>query len=144
MFFLLASFMMVSGSANAKNADVSGQSHCPRRPYATSTAKWDIVNLLRNLDKARPSGSGQETRFFSRVITLLTNRHSLNTNLPVYITGQREATHGSIIYVLDFVKRAGIQARCHLGQGGFRPPQSKIHANRKLFRPNPDPLHQKR
>ena len=26
-----------------------------------------------------------------------------------YITGTRDATHGSVIYVLDFVKRAGIR-----------------------------------
>jgi biopolymer transport protein ExbD len=41
--------------------------------------------------------------------TLLTNRFNLNTNLPVYITGAKDATHGEIISVLDFVKRAGIQ-----------------------------------
>ena len=46
---------------------------------------------------------------FSDLRTLLTNRYSLNTNLPVYITGTRDATHGSVMYVLDFVKRAGIQ-----------------------------------
>jgi biopolymer transport protein ExbD len=46
---------------------------------------------------------------FPELFTLLTNRHTLNTNLPVYITGTKDATHGSVIYVLDFVKRAGIQ-----------------------------------
>jgi len=46
---------------------------------------------------------------FPDLQTLLTNRYSLNTNLPVYITGTRDATHGSVMYVLDFVKRAGIQ-----------------------------------
>jgi biopolymer transport protein ExbD len=46
---------------------------------------------------------------FPDLLTLLAKRHSLNTNLPVYITGTRDATHGSVIYVLDFVKRAGIQ-----------------------------------
>jgi len=46
---------------------------------------------------------------FADLFTLLTNRHQLNTNVPVYITGNRDTTHGSMIYVLDFVKRAGIQ-----------------------------------
>jgi biopolymer transport protein ExbD len=46
---------------------------------------------------------------FPDLFTLLTNRFSLNQELPVYITGARSATHGSMIYVLDFVKRAGIQ-----------------------------------
>ena len=40
---------------------------------------------------------------------MLTNRYSLNTNLPVYITGANDATHGSVMFVLDFVKSAGIQ-----------------------------------
>jgi biopolymer transport protein ExbD len=46
---------------------------------------------------------------FPNLLTLLTNRYRLDTNLPVYITGARDATHGSVMYVLDFVKRAGIQ-----------------------------------
>jgi len=39
----------------------------------------------------------------------LAKRYAANTNVPVYITGSKEATQGSIIYVLDLVKRAGIQ-----------------------------------
>jgi biopolymer transport protein ExbD len=39
----------------------------------------------------------------------LSNRHQLNTNVPVNLSGSRDATHGSMMYVLDFVKRAGIQ-----------------------------------
>ncbi len=46
---------------------------------------------------------------FPDLLTLLTNRRNSNTNLPVYITGTRDATHGSMIYVLDFVKRAGVE-----------------------------------
>ena len=46
---------------------------------------------------------------FVELNSLLTNRYSLNTNLPVYITGAQDATHGSVIYLLDLVKRAGIQ-----------------------------------
>jgi biopolymer transport protein ExbD len=33
----------------------------------------------------------------------------VNTNLPVYISGDKDATHGAIIHVLDLVRRAGIQ-----------------------------------
>jgi biopolymer transport protein ExbD len=50
----------------------------------------------------------QKTVSFSELNTLLTNRCSVKTNLPVYITGARDATHGSVVYVLDLVKRAGI------------------------------------
>jgi biopolymer transport protein ExbD len=46
---------------------------------------------------------------FSELFTQLTNRYSLNTNLPVFITGAKDATHGSVVYVLDLVRRAGVQ-----------------------------------
>jgi biopolymer transport protein ExbD len=46
---------------------------------------------------------------FSELPTLLTDRYKANANVPVYITGNRDATHGSMVYVLDLVKRAGIQ-----------------------------------
>ncbi len=46
---------------------------------------------------------------FPELFTMLTNRYSLNTNVPVYITGVPDATHGSVMFVLDLVKRAGIQ-----------------------------------
>jgi biopolymer transport protein ExbD len=41
--------------------------------------------------------------------TTLTNRCRLNPNVPVYVHGDRQATHGSIVFALDLVKRAGIQ-----------------------------------
>jgi biopolymer transport protein ExbD len=46
---------------------------------------------------------------FPELFTMLTNRYNLNTNLPVYITGTHNATHGSVVFVLDLVKHAGIQ-----------------------------------
>jgi len=46
---------------------------------------------------------------FPELFGLLTNRYSVNTNLPVYITGTRDTTHGAMMYVLDFVRRAGVQ-----------------------------------
>ena len=46
---------------------------------------------------------------FSDLAALLAKRYSAHTNLPVYITGTKDATHGSVIYVVDFVKSAGIQ-----------------------------------
>ena len=61
------------------------------------------------VDKGGQVAVDKQPISFSELLTLLTNRYSLNTNLPVYITGTEDATHGSMIYVLDFVKRAGIQ-----------------------------------
>ncbi len=40
---------------------------------------------------------------------ILSNRYKLNTNVPVYISGDKDATHGAVIRVLDAVRRQGIQ-----------------------------------
>ncbi len=66
-----------------------------------------MVNLT--VDKYGQVSLDSKPVSFPDLFTFLTNRHNVNTNLPVYITGTRDATHGAMIYVLDFVKRAGIQ-----------------------------------
>ena len=104
MFFLLASFMMVSLQMQKVR---TLKASLPTATLASSTAKPDMINLTVDHD-GRVMVDKQPTPF-PELFTMLTNRYHLNTNLPVYITGTRDATHGSIIYVLDFVKRAGIQ-----------------------------------
>jgi biopolymer transport protein ExbD len=104
MFFLLASFMMISLQMQIVR---TVKANLPTATLATSSTKPDIVNLLVNRDGQ--VSVDKKAISFSELNTLLTNRYSLNTNLPVYITGAQDATHGSVIYVLDFVKRAGIQ-----------------------------------
>jgi len=104
MFFLLASFMMVTLQMQKVRAL---KASLPTATLATSSTKPDIINL--NVDKDGQVSLDQKPFSFPELFTALTNRYNLNTNVPVYITGNREATHGSIIYVLDFVKRAGIQ-----------------------------------
>jgi biopolymer transport protein ExbD len=104
MFFLLASFMMVSLQMQKVR---TLKAALPTATLATSISKPDMVNLA--VDKYGQISVDHKPISFPDLQTLLTNRHSLNTNLPVYITGARDATHGSMIYVLDFVKRAGIQ-----------------------------------
>lgn len=104
MFFLLASFMMVSLQMQKVR---TLKASLPTATQATSAKKPDIINLwvdqngLVELDKKALS--------FPELLTTLSNRHQLNPNIPVYLDGSREATHGSMMYVLDFVKRAGIQ-----------------------------------
>ena len=41
--------------------------------------------------------------------SFLSNKFRANTNVPVYISGDKDATHGSVIGVLDLVRREGIQ-----------------------------------
>ena len=104
MFFLLASFMMVSLQMQKVR---TLKASLPTATLATSTAKPDMVTLT--VDRNGQVAVDSKPISFPDLLTLLTKRHSLNTNLPVYITGTRDATHGSVMYVLDFVKRAGIQ-----------------------------------
>ena len=104
MFFLLASFMMVSLQMQKVR---TLKASLPTATLATSTTKPDIINLL--VDQFGQVAVDKKPIALPELYTLLTNRHNLNTNIPVYIAGRREATHGSIIFLLDFVKRAGIQ-----------------------------------
>jgi len=104
MFFLLASFMMVSLQLQKVR---TLKASLPTATLATSTAKPDMVNLT--VDKYGQVSLDSKPVSFPDLFTALTNRYKVNTNLPVYITGTRDATHGAMIYVLDFVKRAGIQ-----------------------------------
>ena len=104
MFFLLASFMMVSLQMQKVR---TLKASLPTATLATSTAKPDMVTVT--VDRNGQVAVDSRPMSFPDLQTLLTNRYRLNTNLPVYITGTRDATHGSVMYVLDFVKRAGIQ-----------------------------------
>jgi len=104
MFFLLASFMMVSLQMQKVR---TLKASLPTATLATSTAKPDMVNLT--VDKYGRVSLDSKPVSFPDLLRLLTNRYKVNTNVPVYITGTRDATHGSMIYVLDFVRRAGIQ-----------------------------------
>jgi biopolymer transport protein ExbD len=103
MFFLLASFMMISLQMQIVR---TVKANLPTATLATSNANPDIVNLLVNRDGQ--VSVNKKAISFSDLNTLLTNRYSLNTNLPVFITGANDATHGSVVFVLDLVRRAGI------------------------------------
>ena len=104
MFFLLASFMMVSLQMQKVR---TLKASLPTATQATSLKKPDIINL--KVDKDGRVEMDKKVLAFPELLTVLSNRYQINTNVPVYLSGSREATHGSIMYVLDFVKRAGIQ-----------------------------------
>jgi biopolymer transport protein ExbD len=104
MFFLLASFMMVSLQMQIVR---TLKANLPTATLATSTKKLDMINF--NINKDGQVSMDDKNIPFPALYTMLTNRYSLNTNLPVYLTGADDATHGSVMYVLDFVRRAGIQ-----------------------------------
>ncbi|MGZ4963416.1 MAG: ExbD/TolR family protein [Limisphaerales bacterium] len=103
MFFLLASFMMVSLQMQKVRTI---HASLPTATLATSAAKPDMIKL--QVDKLGNASIDGNRIAFPDLFTVLTNRVQQNPNLPVYITGARDATHGSMVYVLDFVKRAGV------------------------------------
>ena len=104
MFFLLASFMLVSLTMH-KQQTISV--NLPTATQAKSEFKPDMINLA--VDRHGDVYVEKNPVTLPKLFTTLTNRLALNPNLPVYISGDAETTHGAMIAVLDFVRRAGVQ-----------------------------------
>lgn len=104
MFFLLASFMMVSLTMqNLMSIRVS----LPTATQAKSLTKPDMTTLT--VDRYGQTSIDGKPISFSDLQRLLSKKVEVNPGYPVYIQGQKETTHASMIYVLDFVRRAGVQ-----------------------------------
>jgi biopolymer transport protein ExbD len=104
MFFLLASFMMVSLQMQKVR---TLKASLPTATLATSAKKPDMIKL-----KVDPYGQvsiDNKSMSFPDLSRLLTERLRANTNVPVYLSGSRNTAHGQMVYVFDFVKRAGVQ-----------------------------------
>jgi biopolymer transport protein ExbD len=104
MFFLLASFMMVSLTMIKMQ---SIKMDLPTATQASRDFKPEIINI--QVDKMGDLYIEKEHKSLAEVFSYLTNKVSSNTNLPVYISGDRDATHGTVISVLDLVRKAGVQ-----------------------------------
>jgi biopolymer transport protein ExbD len=103
MFFLLASFMLVSLSmANMKSVKVN----LPTATSATPDNKRDFTDISVDKDGSlfldkKPIGSNE------LVAALITAQKS-NPNQRVIISGDKDARHGDVIHALDLVRSAGI------------------------------------
>jgi biopolymer transport protein ExbD len=104
MFFLLASFMMVSLQMQKVQ---TVKASLPTATLARPNVKPDMVNI--SVDKFGRVAVDKKEMSLLELQGFLTNKFQANTNIPVYITGHKEASHGTMIFVLDFVKRTGIQ-----------------------------------
>jgi biopolymer transport protein ExbD len=104
MFFLLASFMMVSLQMQKVR---TVKASLPTATQITSTTKPDMIKL--KVDAYGQPSVDNKALTFSELNLLLAERLRVNTNVPVYLSGSRNATHGMMVYVLDFIKRAGVQ-----------------------------------
>jgi biopolymer transport protein ExbD len=104
MFFLLASFMMVSLQMQKVRTI---KASLPTATQITSTKKPDMIKL-----KVDPYGMvsvDNKPMSIPELRLLLADRLRANTNVPVYLSGSRTTTHGEMVYVLDLVKNAGVQ-----------------------------------
>jgi biopolymer transport protein ExbD len=104
MFFLLASFMLASLSMIRMQ---SIKMDLPTATVAKRDFKPDIVNI--GVDKMGNLFLEEKPISMIDLQNFLSNRFRVNTNVPVYISGDKNATHGMIISVLDLVRREGIQ-----------------------------------
>jgi biopolymer transport protein ExbD len=104
MFFLLASFMMVSLQMQKVR---TLKASLPTATLITNVKKPDMIKL--NVDPYGQVSVDDKSLSFPELEKLLTERLRTDTNVPVYLSGARNTTHGEMVYVLDFVKRAGVQ-----------------------------------
>jgi biopolymer transport protein ExbD len=103
MFFLLASFMMVS-------LTMTRQRTVPVNLPAAATSQ---TNLKPDTVSLAVTAGGQV--FFEKqpisleaLDTMLKERLAANKELPVYISGDAATPHGAMVAVLDYVRRCGV------------------------------------
>jgi biopolymer transport protein ExbD len=104
MFFLLASFMMVSLQLDrTQNIKVN----LPAASMARADFKPDMINIA--VDKEGRVWLEKTNVTLGQLDVALSNRFRLNTNLPVYINGDAATRHGDMCDVLEAVRQAGVQ-----------------------------------
>jgi biopolymer transport protein ExbD len=104
MFFLLAAFMLASLSMIRMQ---SIHMDLPTATVAQRDFKPDMVNIA--VDKLGSVWVEKKEINLVDLQSYLSNKFRINTNVPVYISGDKDATHGMIIGILDLVRRVGIQ-----------------------------------
>jgi biopolymer transport protein ExbD len=103
MFFLLAAFMLVSLSmVNMKSVKVN----LPTATSAVGDTKRDIVDV--SIDKTGLIFLDKKLMDDAQLGSSLSQAIKANPNLRVFISGDRDARHGTVIHALDIVRSAGI------------------------------------
>lgn len=103
MFFLLASFMMVTltmtkqrtVSVNLPAASTSQTNLKPDNIALAVTASGQIM-----IEKKKVT--------LDELAVLIKQRLAINKDLPIYISGDTATPHGAMIAVLDYVRRCGV------------------------------------
>jgi len=103
MFFLLASFMLVSLSmVNLKSVKVN----LPTATTATADQKKDFVDI--SVDKGGSMFLNKKLMATNEMEAALAQLARENPKLRVFISGDRDTRNGDMIHVLDIVRSAGI------------------------------------
>ena len=119
MFFLLASFMMVSLQLDrTKNISVN----LPPATAATHDFKPDMMSIA--VDKSGGVWLEKKPLSLPELSLVLSNRFRADTNLPVYISGDRDTQHGAMVDVYEVVRNTGIQ-KVAFAVGGPEPRSQK-------------------
>jgi biopolymer transport protein ExbD len=104
MFFLLASFMMISlQMSRTANIKVT----LPSASQARQDYKPDMINIA--VDKAGDVWLEKRKVTLADLALVVSNRFLADTNLPVYISGDEAALHGDMVNVYQVVRSAGVQ-----------------------------------
>lgn len=104
MFFLLASFMMVSLQMD-KTHNI--RVNLPSSTEARHDFKPDMLNIA--VDKSGGVWLEKKQIALPQLSLVLSNRFRSDTNLPVFISGDRDALHGDMVNVYQAVRDAGVQ-----------------------------------
>jgi biopolymer transport protein ExbD len=104
MFFLLASFMMVSLQMS-RTANI--KLNLPAATQARQDYKPDMLNIA--VDKSGVVWLEKKEISLPELGLVLSNRFAADTNLPVYVSGDRDTLHGDMVKVYQTVRAAGIQ-----------------------------------
>jgi len=104
MFFLLASFMMVSLQLDrTQNIKVN----LPEATQARHDFKPDMLNIA--VDKNGAAWLEKKQISLPDLSTVVSNTYKMDTNMPVYISADRATKEGAIQDVLERVRNAGVQ-----------------------------------
>ena len=104
MFFLLASFMLVSLTLSRQQTI---KVNLPSAASAQTGVKPGQIHLA--VDANGLLYLDQQNITLPALATALAGRHRTAPDTPVYISGDQNARHGAIITLLDTIQRAGFQ-----------------------------------
>jgi len=104
MFFLLAAFMMVSLQMS-RTANI--KVNLPDASQAKQDYKPDLINIA--VDKSGAVWLEKKQISLPELSLVVSNRFRVDTNLPVYISGDRDTLHGDMVNVYQAVRAAGVQ-----------------------------------